>query len=165
MQIDAAEIKDGKLVLSVPYKDARPWVMKFKPGEYDIAKATKKRSLNANAYAWDLIGKIAAAMAIDRYTIYQDAVKAVGPYTQIVLNNEAVDEFARFWGRKGLGWVVTKLDERNGKALINAYQGSSEYDVTQMSQFIDYLSEDARSLGIETLDEQRLNSLLEAWDQ
>ena len=34
----------------------------LEPGEYEIVKAKKKRSLDANAYAWVLIDKIAAVL-------------------------------------------------------------------------------------------------------
>ena len=45
---------------------------------FDITEHKEKRSLNANAYCWALIGKIADAMRISKEEVYLDALKNYG---------------------------------------------------------------------------------------
>ena len=68
MKISNAELTPDGLKLTVPLGDARRFVYSFKPGEYEITKARKKRSLDANAYAWKLINDIALATRISPRT-------------------------------------------------------------------------------------------------
>nr|DAH72628.1 MAG TPA: hypothetical protein [Caudoviricetes sp.] len=51
MQISKAELTPDGISLTIPRDDARRFCYSFKPGEYDIKKTRKKRSLDANAYA------------------------------------------------------------------------------------------------------------------
>ena len=46
--------------------------------QFDISEHKEKRSLNANAYAWSLIGKIADAMRITKDEAYLKALKDWG---------------------------------------------------------------------------------------
>ena len=50
MRIDAAAWGEGELVLVTSSPEARKFAYRFKPGEYEIVKTTRKRSLDANAY-------------------------------------------------------------------------------------------------------------------
>ena len=51
MKIESARIMGNDLILTASIPDARRFVYGFKPGEYEISPAKKKRSLNANAQA------------------------------------------------------------------------------------------------------------------
>ena len=66
MRVEAASYADGGLVLRTSDPDARRFAYSFKPGEYELVKAKKRRSLDANAYAWTLIDKIAAAVRLPK---------------------------------------------------------------------------------------------------
>ena len=66
MRIDAARYEGGELILTTSDADARRLVYEFKPGEYELRRARKRRSLDANAYAWVLIDKLAAATGLTK---------------------------------------------------------------------------------------------------
>lgn len=77
MKIESARIMGNDLILTASIPDARRFVYGFKPGEYEISPAKKKRSLNANAYAWKLINDIALAIRESPEDVYREALKNI----------------------------------------------------------------------------------------
>lgn len=166
MKIKTARWEGGELVLSVePPAEAIRFAYRFEAGEYEIVRAKKRRSLDANAYAWVLIDKIAAALNLSKTEIYRNAIKEIGGNSQIVcVSTEAADELCRGWRHNGLGWQTESFPSAiEGYTNVVLYYGSSCYDTRQMSTFIDRLMQDAQALDIETMPPDRLNALLEAW--
>lgn len=164
MRIDEAKYSDGYLMLKTSDPEARRAAYQFKPGDYELEKSKKRRSLDANSLCWSIIGKIASEMQIDRYTVYQDAIKAVGACETVILRKDALESFARVWASRGLGWVCDITGEANDYCYLNCYYGSSSYDSKQMSQLIDYLKQDAESIGI-NVDNDQMRTLLEDWEK
>lgn len=163
LRIDGARREGNSLVLDT--KDAGRFLYHFKPGEYTITKTRKKRSLDANAYLWVLIGKISAAEGIPPDEVYRNAIREAGEFTPLPIRADALNEFARIWETHGKGWFVDVLDDSKlkGYKLIRAYNGSSTYDTRQMSRLIDYVVQDAKALDIETLTDRELSLLKEGW--
>ncbi|MCX4265995.1 MAG: hypothetical protein OSJ64_04170, partial [Firmicutes bacterium] len=52
--------------------------------DIEIKKYRQKRSLDANAYAWVLIDKIAKVMRIDKKQVYQEAIRNIGGVSETV---------------------------------------------------------------------------------
>ena len=69
MKIDAARYEGGELIFSTTDPAARRMVYEFKPGEYELRRRKERRSLDANAYAWVLIDKIAAATGLGKTNV------------------------------------------------------------------------------------------------
>lgn len=60
----------------------------------DIKRASKHRSLSANAYAWVLIGQIAEKTGIKESDVYQNAIREVGGISEIYgVRENAVSTF------------------------------------------------------------------------
>lgn len=74
MQISKAELTPDGISLTVSRDEARRFCYSFKPGEYDIKKTRKKRSLDANAYAWKLINDISLATRVSPEEVYRNAL-------------------------------------------------------------------------------------------
>lgn len=143
-------------------------VRKLKPKAYDLTvkEHRKKRSLDANAYAWVLIGKLADAMRIPPTVVYNNAIQNIGGnYEVIPIREEAVDKFKEVWTKQGLGWPCVDMGPSKIKGYRNlrAYYGSSTYDTRQMSILIDALIQDCKALDIETLSEEKLSAMMEGW--
>ena len=124
-----------------------------------------KRSLNANAYAWELIDNIAEKTGIRKEEIYREAIKNIGGVSEILcLPNKAVETFVNVWNGKGIGWTAETMDSKlKGCTNVRVTYGSSVYDTAQMSRLIDLLVQDARELGIPTQNNDRIRSLIENW--
>lgn len=152
------------MIFSTSDPSARRLVYNFKPGLYELVKARKKRSLDANAYCWALCTEIANAVGLTKEEVYRRAISEGGEYTQLVLRPDAVEAFRRVWQSRGVGWVVEIVDDTTGgNKLVFAYYGSSAYDSRQMSALIDRLVQDAKALEIETLSEREISLLKENW--
>lgn len=138
---------------------------KDKPCTLELKEYRKKRSLDANAYAWTLIDKIAAAVRITKTEIYRNAIKDIGGVSDTVcVKDEAVEKLRAGWSKNGLGWQTDIMQSKiPGCTNVVLYYGSSSYSTHQMSVLIDQLIEDAKALGIETMPQDRLEALLSAW--
>lgn len=130
----------------------------------EAKKYRQKRSLDANAYCWTLIGKIALKMKITSLEVYRKAISEAGVYEIIPIKNEAVDRYIEIWQGNGLGWICEKFPSKlEGFTNVRAFYGSSVYDTAEMSRLIDYIVMDCKELGIETKSREELNSLLDEW--
>jgi len=165
MKIESAWREGNTLVLST--KDPLAWrfLMGFKAGEYEIKKKAPKRSLDANAYAWVLIDKIAFALHLDKTDVYRNELREIGGASEIVcVQNEAVPKLVEIWESRGLGWQAEQFPVKTkGCTGLRLHYGSSSFDTHQMSVFIDQLVQDAKALDIETMTDRELALLKEGW--
>ena len=134
--------------------------------EVTVKRFQNKRSLQANAYCWTLVDKIASKKRIPRAEAYRNAIRDIGGVSDIVcVKNIALEHFKREWEEKGIGYQTEEFDKPYpGWTNVIIYYGSSSYDTSQMSALIDSLVQDAKALGIETEDENKINSLLEEYE-
>lgn len=130
----------------------------------ELKKWYAKRSLDANAYAWVLIGKLQDALDVSKEEIYKDLIKNIGDYEVIPIKDEAVEKFQRAWSKNGLGWITdTTKSKLEGYTNVIAYYGSSSYDTKTMARLIDLIIQECKQLNIETMTEEEINSLIGAW--
>ena len=143
-------------------------VRKHKDRLYDleVKEHRKKRSQDANAYAWVLINKIADALRITPIEIYRQAIQYISGNSEIVpIKQEAVEQFKQAWSHNGIGWIARDMGKSKIPGYMNlmVYYGSSVYDTKQMSELIDHLVQDCRALDIEIKSDEEIKSLMEAW--
>ena len=135
--------------------------------EYTIKldKVRKKRSLNANGYMWELCEQIAQKLNITKEDVYRQAIKDVGVFQTVEINEKAENTLRYSWGLHGIGWIAETVDnaKTDGFKVINLYYGSSTYNTKQMSRLIDHIVQDAKSLGIEVISDSDRALLLEDW--
>lgn len=127
----------------------------------ELTTKKKKRSKNANAYFWSLLQELCQEMNLDVIKEYQRRVKELGIFRQWEIDTENVPTFDKMWCGNGIAWFTEKVDEKGKKTTINAYYGSSSYNSKQMSRLIDNLVQDCKEIGIETLDEIEIKSLID----
>ena len=167
-----AKLEGGWLMVRPTREDmgkAMAIVRKMKPKAYDLTvkEHRKKRSLDANAYAWVLIGKLADAMRIPPTVVYKNAIQNIGGnYEVIPVREQAAEKFKEVWEKQGLGWPCVDMGPSKIQGYMNlrAYYGSSTYDTRQMSQLIEALIQDCKALDIETLSEEKLSAMMEGWN-
>lgn len=131
--------------------------------EYDviIKPHRKKRSLDANAYAWSLINELANVMRMSKEECYLLMLKRYGQHSVVSVVEEAADTFKR----------SVKYCEEIGRAKLNgkqfihikAYAGSSTYDTREMSILIDGIVSECKELGIETMTPDQLERIKGEW--
>ena len=69
------------------------------------------------------------------------------------------------WKRQGTAWLTEVVDyaEDGDAVVVRAYFGSSVYSTKQMSRLIDYIVQDCRQVGIETMTPEELARIKEDW--
>lgn len=146
---------------------ANGFVIAKKQRLYDceIKEHREKRSLDANAYAWVLLDKLAQATRIPKTEIYQKAIKEIGGVSDTVcVQQKAADRLESGWACNGIGWFTERSESSiSGCVNMTLYYGSSVYDTAQMSRLIDYIVEDCKALGIETLTPEKLEMMKGEW--
>ena len=130
-----------------------------------VKKYRKRRSLDANAYAWVLIDKIAERMRMTKADVYKDHIRSLSGVSETVcVLNRAVERLCDAWHKNGLGFqtetFASKLDNCTNVTL---YYGSSTYDTAQMSALIDSLVQTCHALNIETKSQEEINSLIRSY--
>lgn len=126
-------------------------------------KHRNKRSLDANAYCWVILQKIAEVLHQDKWNVYLEMLGKYGVFTHIIVKPNVVDKVKEEWRTvKELGEVSV-----NGMTGIQlqCYFGSSTYNTKEMSVLIDGIVYEAKELGIETLPPDELERMKIEWNQ
>lgn len=125
----------------------------------EVKKWRKKRSLNSNNYAWQLITEIANILRSNKEEIYLNMLKRYGQSQMISVYAEVdVSKFLKYYEEAGESQLNGKLFKH-----YKVYTGSSEMDTREMSILIDGIVSEAKELGIETMTPSELKSLKESW--
>ena len=126
----------------------------------------KKRSLDANSYAWVLITKIADIQRTSKDEVYIEMLKRYGQREKqlisIIDNEEAI---AMIYRATNNHCTVVGEGTVNGKQFkhLAILIGSSQYDTRQMAILIDGIVSECKEMGIETLPPDEIKALKESW--
>lgn len=126
---------------------------------YEVKEHREKRSLNANAYAWCLIGKIADTVRASKGEIYLKMLKRYGQ-SEIVSVVSSIDVTGYFKYYEPLAEV-----ELQGKMFTHyrVFKGSSEFDTHEMAILIDGIISECSELGIPTLTPNEIERMKSTW--
>ena len=144
---------------------AQKFIAAMKAGKQyiaDIKEKRKRRSLDANAYLWVLLEKVAAAIDLDKDRVYLDMLSRYGVFTHMVVKPAVVERVKQEWRTaRELGEVTV-----NGQTGIQlqCYFGSSTYDTKEMSRLIDGVVSECKELGIDTATPEELARIKETWN-
>lgn len=132
-----------------------------------IAKHRERRSNDANAYCWVLIGKLAEKLNIPRDEIYRDAIKQIGGNYEVVCTlDNAVDKLCSSWRKNGIGWQTDTMPSKiKGCTNVMLYYGSSTYDTAQMSRLINIVVDACQEQNIDTRTPDEIANLLSLWGE
>lgn len=114
---------------------------------YKINEFNEKRTLNQNAYCWELIQQIANITKVSKEEVYLDMLKNYGQSTIVSLKSDIpYKNYFKYCEEIGSGEV-------NGQEFkhIKIYKGSSEFDKKEMQIFLDGIIQECENLGIHTL--------------
>ena len=136
-------------------------VSKIEDLDIEIKKHREKRSLNANAYCWVLLQKLAEKLNTSKDEVYLEMLQRYGQFTHLVVKPNVVDKVKEEWRTcRELGEVTV-----NGKKGIQlqCYFGSSTYNTKEMATFIDGIISECKELGIETATPFELERMKSEW--
>ena len=143
-------------------------------GEFDqqkkytvtIKEFRQKRSLDANAYAWVLMNKLADKLNMGVRDLYRHYIPDIPENSQVVcVPTEAVEKLQSGWEHNGIGWCSDTLKSKlPGCTNVVLYYGSSTFDQKQMGVLLDLIIEDCKQAGVEYLTPEELERLKGEWD-
>lgn len=143
-------------------------------GEFDpqkkytvtIKESRKKRSLDANAYAWVLMNKLADKLNMGVRDLYRHYIPDIPENSQVVcVPTEAVEKLQSGWEHNGIGWCSDTLKSKlPGCTNVVLYYGSSTFDQKQMGVLLDLIIADCKQVGVEYLTPEELERLKGEWD-
>lgn len=127
-----------------------------------VGKLRKKRSLDANAYAWVLMTKIAQVVGSSKDEIYEEMLQKYGYIYQddegyIAITLKSSIDVAKLDGH----WKRYKSNGDFTSYLM--IKGSSQYDSAEMAHFIDQIVLEAKELGIETMRPDEIERMKAMW--
>ena len=137
-----------------------------KPHRVTLKLWRERRSLDANAYFWVLVGKLAERLGIPAAEIYRRYIPEIGGNSETVcIPAKGADRLREGWERNGKGWVTEIMPSKlPGCVNVILYYGSSTYDTAQMSRLISLAVQDCREQGVETMTPQELAAMMEGWN-
>ena len=137
----------------------------IKEANLDITakKHRKKRSLDANAYAWVLMQKIAEMVGSNKWDVYLDMLRRYSrSFTHIIVHPHAVDAVMQMY-RTSVNLGEVRVNDKTGIQL-QVYFGSSTFDTKEMAVFIDGIVSECQMLGIRTETPDELERMKALWD-
>lgn len=170
-------------------RDGKEWVVSFttpidfreafddlagKDVDVQIKRHYKKRSLDANAFAWALINQIAAKLQEKEpksgwtsREVYRSAVRDIaGVCTEHCMPNDQVEQIVNDWLSLGDGFQVELFPSKvEGCTNGHFWKGSHIYNTQQMSTLINILIQEAEGLGIPTITDEQAQKMLGQWDK
>ena len=168
--------KGTQVHLSIDKKDAAGVVNtlgRLKPGvEYDVEiKERARRSLNANAYHWTLVNKIAEANGISNAEVHnqllcdygEDWLDASGKQTLVMMADD--DSYRRM---ETTHYRPTDMTETRGNNRFRWFVlllPSHLMDRKQMSRLVSGTQEEAKQLGIEVRTPDEIAELIAKWEE
>lgn len=169
-RIESASVdaKTGDALLTLRTLDTKlmPMLSMLEKKELTVElNVGKKRSLNANAYAWVLIDRLAQKTGIPKKEIYKETIMNVGGVSEICcVQEKSKDSVARWWESHGEGWqVVERESQLDGCVNLELFCGSSAFTVEQMQRFISLLQDECVLQNINILTPSEVANMMSLW--
>lgn len=158
------------LMLPVQIEQARKVCDTMKDGRQytaEIKEYREKRSLNANAYFWVLLTKLAAKLNIPKLELYREFVRGIGNNFYILLvKTSELTAVIESWQHNGLGWIADDLGQCDDEySHVMFYKGSSTYDTKQMSALIELVVAECKEQEIETKTPDEIARMVSLWEE
>lgn len=136
---------------------------------YDVVPHRQKRSLNQNAYYWQLLSKVADKLRISKSKLHNDMLRHFGqrmevdgkPVVVYLPDTEEAENTAMESDTVHLKQTSSTLEGNNG-ITYRAYvmmRGSHDYISSEMAVLVSGIVQEAKQLGIETLTPAELEQM------
>lgn len=161
------DYKTQKAILTLELNEKKPAMMMYdnlnlvEKLAINVDKWRDKRSLEANAYAWHLIGKIADCVGASKDEIYLELLKRYGQTYVTKVKHEEVELFKRnnkYWEEH------EKLESEEKAQYFRVWVGSRHYNTKEMSIFIDGIVSEAEELDIPTKTPNQIAEMVSLWE-
>lgn len=140
-------------------KECIDYLLEQEDKTFEVKLYRKKRSNNANGYAWHLLNEMSNVLRASKEDIYVQMLKRYGQSEMVsVLSDIDVGGYFKYYEP-----IANTTLQGKEFTHYRVYKGSSEYDTREMSIFIDGIVSEAKELNIETMPEGEIERLKELW--
>ena len=161
----------GKMLLSLEINEQRDLLEGYdelasrEKLSIELKPFREKRSLDANAYLWTPLDKLAKVLEITKDEIYLHFVREHGVVEIVPLKNEVIERECARWSRRGLGWMAEPLRDSKIEGYTNVLRiyGTSSYDSGEFSALLNHVVDECKAQGIQTEPQERIDALVEAY--
>lgn len=170
---DIGRTLEGKLTITLESSgigaEEITGLLKLDRLDAELKKHHEKRSLDANAYYWLLVGRIGKVTGDDRNRIHNMMLNRYGELERMPdgsLVPFCIRDDIDYLGFPYPHLKPTQKTLSKGNRLYRWYyqiKGSSEYNTSEMSALIDGAVSECREMGIETLPPEELERMMEAY--
>ena len=130
-----------------------------KTKQYEIKEYKEKRSLNSNSYLWSLCNEIADILNTSKEEVYLKMLKRYGKSEVISIQADIqIKQYLKYYEEFGETLLNGKLFKH-----YKVFMGSSEMNTKEMSVLLNGIVSEAKEMGIETLEDKKINSMIEKW--
>lgn len=160
------ETKKAEIILTTDQREVdisklKQATVKGKELSVEIKQYRQKRSLDANAYLWLLLSKLADALKTTKDELYLIMLERYGIFTHVIVKPQVAERVKAEWRTvRELGEVTV-----NGQTGIQlqCYFGSSTYNTKEMATLIDGVVSECKELDIETLPPDEIERMKSIW--
>ena len=152
---------NGKLMATFEV-DARPEDLQEFVGQdinLEIKKYTRRRSLDANALLWSILGEMAVALHTDKWALYLMMLRRYGKFTYIRIKPEAVEDFKKMYRE------CEVVGESEDNVCMICYIGSSTYTKEEFSALLDGVISECREANIHLKASESVEELYKSWQR
>lgn len=125
-----------------------------------LEEEIEKRGTNANSALWVLCNKIANVIGTTKEETYLMQLKKYGQSFLVPLTVGTDPKgYFKYYEYRERGEINGKLCD-----WYTVYKGSSAYNKREMSILLEGTNNDCKELGVETIEEYKMNKLIEEWN-
>ena len=167
-KLHGATMQNGQIVLSFAV-DSDAGLTELMQGDLldiKVEKHREKRSLDANAYMWVLIDKLAKKIGEPKSAVYRHAIEEAGVMKTVVVKEDISAEVSKYLTDTkpaGTGDFAVCGATRNGWTELFIYIGSSKYNTKEMATLIDYVVMECKEQDIETRTPEEIEDMIKRW--
>lgn len=134
----------------------------------------EKRSRNANAYYWELVGKIAGVLGASRAFTHNMLLRDYGTLEQVAGQNisawlpDDVETDILVLESQEYHYMPTSYSRLVDGKMFREYlviKGSRCYDTAEMARLIDGAVSEAKQMEIETLAPEEIERMMKAYEE
>ena len=170
------DIRDGEFYVAFKVASISSEVDGLQDKDLDIEVKIhrEKRSRNANAYYWELVGRIATYIGASRAFVHNMLLRDYGTLevvggenmTTWLPDDPETDILALESAEYHLAPTsYAKLIDGKMWRMYHHIKGSSRYDTAEMARLIDGAVSEAKSMDIETLPPDELERMMRAYEE
>lgn len=152
------QITKETLIRNLP--DIESQLQPGKTYDVEIKLHREKRSKDANAFLWALLGKMAGVLKSTNDDLYLESLRRYGQSFLVKVRSSELESAMREF--KYCEPFEQWSDPKGDTAYIKVFRGSSTYDTKEFSRLLDGVIDEAKAIGIDT-DPEEIKQLIERW--